>query len=324
MENSEDDSSNHCIDIVLRKAKTTDIDDIVNIYSNSINYLDIESREWIESIIKRRSRRARIYVADLKGRVAGFVIIYKKRDKAYIDAFAVDISYRGRGIGSCLLNYVENTMLSEGVERIYLTVKNHNNKALELYIRRGYRISSIVLVLETPIENIDIDNFEKISIRVDNIKRGSFPKIKLLDTAIWSNFTWDIDEAIYKVSNEEATTITVYIGRRIAGIAQISIEQNKVIVDRLATSYYRPSQSIKELIKAIKIYIDRNRLGKTITIPVDSTKSTLLKTLIAMGFKVIDSEYVLYKDLVESRDESKEKQIAVINNSRLRSITTSK
>ncbi|MEM0489707.1 MAG: GNAT family N-acetyltransferase [Ignisphaera sp.] len=297
-ESGEDDSSSRCLDIIFRKAKHSEADDIFKIYNDSIEYLDKESKEWIESIIRKRSKRARIYVAIVDEKVVGFAIVYKKRNNAYIDALAVDIKYRGKGIGSCLLSYIEGVLSREGVEKIYLTVKNHNNKALGIYIKNGYKISNVIFILEARSSDIDVhtENLDKISIKMDSAKKISFPKVKLLDTALWSNFTWDVDEAIYRMSKEEAINIAVYNGKRVAGVAQITVEDNKITVERLAISYYKPSESLKILINAIKIHMDRNS-EVSIIIPVDSTKSSLLKTLISIGFRIIDSEYVLHKYL---------------------------
>lgn len=300
---SEDDSSNHSLDISIRRARISDVDGIVSVYSSSIDYLDVESRDWIESIVRRRSRRARIYVAIGDGSVLGFIVVYKKRSRAYIDAFAVDPRYRGRGIGQHLLNYVEKVLATEGVERVYLTVKNHNSRALGIYIRNGYRISNIVLILEASSGDIDssMDRLDSVAVKIDSIKRSVFPKVRLLDTAIWSNYTWDVDDAIYRASTEEAIAITVYRGRRLVGVARISINQNRIVVERLALSFYKPTESLKMAINAIKMRLVQQS-DKIIAIPVDSTKSSLLRTLISMGFKVVDSEYVLYKDLLENID----------------------
>lgn len=306
---SEDDSSNHHTDLIIRRARLSDVDDIVKIYNSSIEFLDKESREWIESIIKRRSRRVRIYVGVQDNKVVGFIIVYKKRDKAYIDSFAVDPMYRGRGIGQQLLRYVEEILASEDVEKIYLSVKNHNNKALGIYIRNGYKISNIVLILEAASKDIDVGgiNIANTTIKIESVRRSVFPKARLLDTSIWSNFTWDADEYIYRACREEAIAITAYRGRRILGVARVFIEQNKIFVERMALSFYRPTESLKVVVNAIKIKLSPQP-NIVITIPVDSSKSSLLRTLISMGFKVVDSEYVLHKDIVGH--QVKQKQIA--------------
>lgn len=319
-QNSEDDSDHSQFPyILIRKARVSDVDDIARIYKDSIEHLDIESREWIEGIIRKRSKRVRIYVATQDDKVIGFILVYKKRDRAYIDAFAVDVAYRGRGIGEYLLEYVERMLIAEGIEKIYLTVKNNNHKALGIYIKNGYRISNTVLLLEALIVDINdyIEKQDSIMIKINSVKRGMLSKAKLLDIAIWSNFTWDVDDAIYRISSEEAVTITVYKDKRLLGIARICIYQNKVIVERLALSFYRPTESLKTIINAIKIKLAQQP-KKIVAIPVDSTKSSLLRTLISMGFRVTNSEYVLYKELILKQPQQKttmiKRQLAIYKN----------
>ncbi|MEL9940771.1 MAG: GNAT family N-acetyltransferase [Ignisphaera sp.] len=305
---SEDDSSSDkCLNVSIRRARISDVDNIFRIYSESIQYLDLESKEWIAGVIRKRSKRIRIYVAIHNKSVAGFAIVYKKRDKAYVDALAIDEMFRGRGIGECLLRNVEEALAGEGVEKIYLTVKNHNNRALGMYVKNGYRISNVILVLEAKLSNIDISVDKKVldrtRISIDSVKRASIPRVKLLDLTMWNNFTWDVDEAIYRLSGEEVTIITVYNGRRIAGVAQLSTTSSKIVVERLALSYYRPTESLKVLIDSVKRFADRG-IDTSIVIPVDSSKTSLLKTLISMGFRIVDSEYVLYKDVGEEQEKS--------------------
>lgn len=298
----EDDSHSRCLEVSIRRARLSDVDDIAKMYSNSIEYLDAESREWVEGIVRKRSRRARIYVATLNGRIIGFALVYKRRDKAYIDALAVDQEYRGRGIGPCLLGYVEEVLLSEGVERIYLTVKNNNHRALGMYIKSGYRISNVILLLEAKSKTLEssTNTIDSVVVKVDSVKRSISPRAKLLDAVMWSNFTGDIDDSIYRVSGEEATIVSAYRGRRLLGIARFYVHQDKVVIERLALSFYRPTESLRAIINAVRIKLALEP-EKTIVIPIDATKIALLRTLISIGFRVVDSEYVLYKDLAEDR-----------------------
>lgn len=307
---SEEDSDHSlCLDlgITIRRARLSDINDIARIYSGSIGYLDAESRDWIEGVIKKKSKRARFYVAVNSG-VVGFILVYKKRNRAYIDAFAIDERYRGRGIGSCLLSYVEGALYRESVERVYLTVKNGNHRALGMYIKNGYKISNMVLLLKAITSGIGLDLPNKVVVRIDSVKRSFTPKTRLLDVTIWSNFTWDVDEAIYKTTKEEALVVTVYRGRRLLGVARVFEHRDSVVVERLALSFYRPTESLKIMISAIASKLSQN-IDKTIVVPVDSTKSSLLRTLISMGFRVADVEYVLYKDLTE---ENKSQELIAI------------
>ncbi|MGC8675737.1 hypothetical protein, partial [Fervidicoccus sp.] len=79
------------------------------------------------------------------------------------------------------------------------------------------------------------------------------------------------------------------------GVARAHIDKNKVVIERLALSYYKATDSLITIASAIKTKITLKPKMK-IRIPVDSSKASLLKALIAFGFKIINSEYVLCKD----------------------------
>jgi len=59
---------------------------------------------------------------------------------AYIYGFRVRSSYRGRGIGSQMLETAESDLVQRGFERIALNVARENESARRLYERRGYRV----------------------------------------------------------------------------------------------------------------------------------------------------------------------------------------
>jgi ribosomal protein S18 acetylase RimI-like enzyme len=56
----------------------------------------------------------------------------------YISGVAVDAEWRGKGIGSALLNIAENVASQQGIERLSLICLEANQAALRLYRRRGY------------------------------------------------------------------------------------------------------------------------------------------------------------------------------------------
>lgn len=301
---SEDDSHNSLRSIKVRKARLPDVNAVTNMYNNSFDFLDNESREWIESVIRKRSRRVRLYVADENGKILGFALVYKRRNRAYIDALAVDPEHRGRGIGSYILSHIENILVNEGVERIYLTVKNGNYNALGMYIKNGYRVSGVVLILEAISRDIRISErgLSNVMVKIGSIKEFTYPRTRFIDLSIWDSLTWDIDDVIYRVSNEDALVMAVYKNRKLLGIARIYMYKNRVFIERLALSFYRPTEVLKTIMKIIKTKLPQEKM---ITVSIDSTKSSLLKTLIMMGFKVVNSEYILYKNLINNNQVAK-------------------
>ena len=61
-------------------------------------------------------------------------------DRAYIYAFRIHPAYQGRGIGSYLLEFVEQDLRNRGYEKVCLNVSRENHDARRLYERFGYRI----------------------------------------------------------------------------------------------------------------------------------------------------------------------------------------
>jgi ribosomal-protein-alanine N-acetyltransferase len=73
---------------------------------------------------------------------AGFAMVRRGEDVAYLQAIAVAETHRGRGIGKALLVAVERLAHHHGAEALELATSQANLSALELFLRRGYSIVS--------------------------------------------------------------------------------------------------------------------------------------------------------------------------------------
>ena len=60
--------------------------------------------------------------------------------RAYLYSFRVMEVFRGKGIGTRLLNEAESLVMARGFDRTTIAVAKHNQKARQLYERLGYRI----------------------------------------------------------------------------------------------------------------------------------------------------------------------------------------
>jgi ribosomal protein S18 acetylase RimI-like enzyme len=61
-------------------------------------------------------------------------------NRAYLYAFRIKSDYRRNGLGSHMLNYVENHLIMQGFHYICLNVSRDNTEARTLYERSGYRM----------------------------------------------------------------------------------------------------------------------------------------------------------------------------------------
>lgn len=282
----------------VRNAKLKDIDAIFKIQENA-NGVDKEDREWLSAFLKIKSSRKFVLVAENdKTEIVGFLIAYKYRDKAYINTIAVSEKHRDKGIGSLLLKNIEDELLRRGVWLVTLSVKSDNKKALDFYLRRGYTFSKLVFILEA-----SIDKFQCNDMPIDyKIKKVNPTKIRykaLRMSTWWSLLIEPVDKLIYKkkiYSREEA--IAVLDKNRIKGFVEY-YTNSSIEVENLGLSSYQDEDSLRALMCALKKVGTERGITK-IRVYVDSSKTLMLKALEDIGFRIVDAEYLLEKDLQDN------------------------
>lgn len=88
-------------------------------------------------------------VANQAGKVIGqvFIMLYAKdkeiadgKQRAYLFSFRIRDAWRGQGIGSFVMQFVEDYLRQKGFSWLRLNVAKGNLKAITLYKDRGYRI----------------------------------------------------------------------------------------------------------------------------------------------------------------------------------------
>ncbi|MEM0014508.1 MAG: GNAT family N-acetyltransferase [Zestosphaera sp.] len=92
---------------VVRDAGPSDVGRVFEIYSQALGALDEVGREWLEALVRSRSRRKRVVVVELDGSVVGFATVFKRGEVAFLDSIAVDEDVRSRGVGGLLLDVIE-------------------------------------------------------------------------------------------------------------------------------------------------------------------------------------------------------------------------
>lgn len=86
-----------------------------------------------------RDRDTNVAVAEVDGELAGFGIMKYGDAEAHLMLFAVAPVFQRRGVGSALMQWLENTALTAGIELIWLEARVNNSAALAFYRTRGYR-----------------------------------------------------------------------------------------------------------------------------------------------------------------------------------------
>ena len=105
-------------------------DDVEGLHDGDLDYYFAGKEDWI-------------CVAEIDGQVEGFLSIEVHREEEnflYYDDFNVNAAYRGRGIGSALMDRAEAYCKSLGFSSIVLHVEETNTDARRLYERRGFTL----------------------------------------------------------------------------------------------------------------------------------------------------------------------------------------
>ncbi|MBG9981413.1 GNAT family N-acetyltransferase [Facklamia sp. DSM 111018] len=148
-------------EIIMRKALHSDINQIIEICSNS--YLDtyhlIYTREEINSVISEFYNENRIkkeiinnnrewqgyYVAETNKRVVGCIgggMISNKDAEIFV--LYLDLKYKNRGIGTMLIRFL-TTIQKEtyNAKKQYVSVTQSNLSAIRFYEKNGFNIIGI-------------------------------------------------------------------------------------------------------------------------------------------------------------------------------------
>lgn len=95
---------------------------------------------WSEATFRGllRRRDSDLWVADIKGEIAGYAVFWAVLDQGELGNVAVDEAHRGKGIGSRLIKAVLDRANQRGVREIFLEVRKTNVRAQDLYKSFGF------------------------------------------------------------------------------------------------------------------------------------------------------------------------------------------
>ncbi len=128
---------------VIRPAKKSDLPAIVRM-SNGVkeieNYPDqkMKTDDFVHFI---GGDGALMLVAVAKNKVIGYVTVYQSENYFYLPYAVTRKEWRGKGVGSALLEHIETLAKEAGVEYILMTVYVYNSSVHKFLKVRGYAAS---------------------------------------------------------------------------------------------------------------------------------------------------------------------------------------
>jgi ribosomal-protein-alanine N-acetyltransferase len=129
------------LDIQLRKFTLSDLDRISEIERSSFTD-DAYSKTRFESLYRKHPDD--FIVAELEGKIVGYIIAYDSGGFGDFDSVAVDPKYRGFGIGCLLVNYMLDRFKQKGLKRASLEVRTTNKTAISFYQKLGFKITKTI------------------------------------------------------------------------------------------------------------------------------------------------------------------------------------
>ncbi len=135
--------------IRIRELKASDTDDIADIYASIVRKsVDLDFKALIEK--HARSENDICFVAELDGRVIGFMISYILtfgfgiEKSAWIATLGVDPEFMGRGIGDRLAREIFKLYQQMGISRVYTSVRWDSTDLLSFFKTLGFDRSNFI------------------------------------------------------------------------------------------------------------------------------------------------------------------------------------
>ncbi len=135
--------------IRIRELESADADNIADIYASIVRKaVDVDFKALIEK--HARSESDICYVAELDGRVIGFMISYILtfgfgiEKSAWIATLGVDPEFMGQGIGERLAREIFTLYKKEGIERVYTSVRWDSTDLLSFFKTLGFDRSKFI------------------------------------------------------------------------------------------------------------------------------------------------------------------------------------
>jgi len=126
--------------ITLRAAHSSEASAIASMSRLHIEY-GLDWR-WTPAKVKRhiKDKDTMVLIASRDGVIAGFAIMRFGDDQAHLFLLAVQPEYRRTGIGRSMMEWLEKSCRTAGIQVIRLEVRASNRVAIRFYRNLGYRI----------------------------------------------------------------------------------------------------------------------------------------------------------------------------------------
>lgn len=138
---------------IRTELKEGDIISILNfhrdIYKKEYSY-GIEFENYVRTGLKEFEdtydpQSSRVWICESNNKIIGSLILENRGDSAQLRFFLIDPEFRGMGLGKALLNNFFDFVSDYGYKSAYLWTTNEQEKAIELYSKFGFILTSEII-----------------------------------------------------------------------------------------------------------------------------------------------------------------------------------
>ncbi|WP_415396391.1 ribosomal protein S18-alanine N-acetyltransferase [Sulfurimonas sp. CS5] len=123
--------------MIIRKSGPADV---ASLYKLEQELFSIENFPLSKSSFTYHLRNNLLYIAEVDGNIAGYVLVLIKRVNAKLYSIGVDEAYRGKKIAQMLLEKISKELISLEFKRLVLEVRVDNEAAISLYKKLGFSV----------------------------------------------------------------------------------------------------------------------------------------------------------------------------------------
>ena len=120
---------------MLKKCDLSDFESVYNIMESSFPLNEIRSKKGQYELLKKENYS--LYIKKEQGKIIGFISVWDLYDFNFIEHFAIDKNYRGKGVGSKMLKQVINNSDKTVVLEVEPIINETTKKRVDFYTSNG-------------------------------------------------------------------------------------------------------------------------------------------------------------------------------------------
>jgi ribosomal protein S18 acetylase RimI-like enzyme len=129
------------MDVVIRIAQNSDISALTNLFNSDVNLLGEDNTGYGETDVHEyvADPRKKMFVYEYSGHIVGALLADYHNTYVYLDTLVVSHDFQKQGIGSKLLDHLEDDLSKNNIPLIEVLTSESNKVMQKILASRGFR-----------------------------------------------------------------------------------------------------------------------------------------------------------------------------------------